>query len=116
MESTQSSSGNIGDMEKEPAKTIGFKNAVIGFVVSALAVLAIVGIGVPDGLEAALIVLIGAGFTLAPYLTGLQIRGNVSAPATVDKIAQEQFNAGHRAAVVEQTSGTQRFRRPGQMT
>lgn len=109
-------SGKIGDMETEPAKTIGFKNAIIGVVGAAIALLMVLGINVPSGLENALIGLIGAIFVLLPYLTALQIRGKVYAPATVAKIKQEQFNAGHRAAAVEQTSGTRRFTRPGQMT
>lgn len=117
MESTQSStSGNLGDMETEPAKTIGFKNAVIGVVVAVIAVLVILGINVPSGMETGLITLVGAIFALLPYLTALQIRGKVYAPATVDKIKAEQFNAGHRAAAVEQTRSSGRFTRPGQMT
>ena len=69
-------------------------------VVAVLAVLLVVGINVPDGLEKTLIGLVTAIFALLPYLTGLQIRGHVFAPSTVADIKIDKFNDGYEAGTV----------------
>lgn len=83
--------GGIGDMAKEPAKTVGI---VVGLVVAAVALLVAFGISITDDQKNAIIGFVIALAAVGPIVSGFITRGKVYAPETVKRIEDDKLQEG----------------------
>jgi multidrug resistance efflux pump len=75
-------------MKTEPAQIIGW---LTGLAAAVIALLVAFGLDMDQTQQAAIL---GVVAVVAPIIAGLIIRFNVYAPATVERIADKQYEAG----------------------